>query len=1195
MFRLGGNLVFLKRLDVIGFKSFAERVAIEFVPGVTAVVGPNGSGKSNITDSIRWVLGEQSAKSLRGTKMEDIIFSGSDSRKALNFAEVSLTLDNLDQFLPLDYNEISVTRRVFRSGESEFFINKQSCRLKDIVDLFMDSGLGKEAFSIIGQGKIEQILNSKSEERRVIFEEAAGVLKYKTRRKKAESKLEETQENLNRVQDILFELEGQVEPLKIQASIARDYLEQKQELEQFEVALTAYEITTLHREWDKLKMEWEQHQRDEEKLSSNLMKKEANEQKVGDRIRALDESISELQDVLLSVSEDLEKVEGRKEVLKERKKNATQNKEQLLHAIEESTKELEKLKAEKEETVAYHKLIKNELDKLKSLLKEKQQALSLFSENIEEQIESLKSDYIDKLNQVASAKNEIQYILQQNQQHSVRTSRLKGENQKFIEERNELIERKRRLVNEQTLIETDLEEVRNEYQSIKSQIEKTKLDLQGQESKLNQARQFVNQARSRKELLEEMEEDYSGFFQGVKEILKARKSLRGVKGAVAELIRVPKKYEVAIETALAGSMQHVVVESERDAREAIQYLKGRQFGRATFLPLSIMKGKYFSSSQRSLIQEHEAFVNVASDLVEAESTYEVIVQNLLGQLIVAKDLKGANELAKILQFRNRIVTLDGDIVNPGGSMTGGASAKKTNSLLSRKGELETLKFKLEEMKTKTKQLSCNFEDRKRELFVMESKEEVLRESGERTKNKSHEIQASLREIERVEKNLNDRLSLYDIEKTDYDQESEKLKMREQHLTKVIDENQVLLDELDIHIATLTAKKSDNQSSKDQLIEEVGELKASLAAKNQEWVASEKHLSRTNETLIENNKKNERVREDYKWLTEEMNGHHNGEEELSELAAQKSMQKNRTSELIALRRKERNELQQVLETEQAVIKELKRQHRSFVQLLKDEEVRLNRLDVDLENRLIHLQDEYSLSFEAAREGYPLTGDPNEVKRKVKLIKLSIDELGTVNIGAIDEYERVFERYEFLRIQKDDLQDAKNTLTQVIEEMDDEMQRRFHETFTAIQTHFEGVFQSLFGGGHASLKLSDPTNLLTTGVEIVAQPPGKKLQNLALLSGGERALTAIALLFSILKVRPVPFCVLDEVEAALDEANVSRFSQYLKQFSRDTQFIVITHRQGTMEGADVLYGVTMQESGVSKLVSVKLSDKDLMVSK
>ena len=1195
MFRLGGNLVFLKRLDVIGFKSFAERVAIEFVPGVTAVVGPNGSGKSNITDSIRWVLGEQSAKSLRGTKMEDIIFSGSDSRKALNFAEVSLTLDNLDQFLPLDYNEVSVTRRVFRSGESEFFINKQSCRLKDIVDLFMDSGLGKEAFSIIGQGKIEQILNSKSEERRVIFEEAAGVLKYKTRRKKAESKLEETQENLNRVQDILFELEGQVEPLKIQASIARDYLEQKQELEQFEVALTAYEITTLHREWDKLKMEWEQHQRDEEKLSSNLMKKEANEQKVGDRIRALDESISELQDVLLSVSEDLEKVEGRKEVLKERKKNATQNKEQLLQTIEASTKELEKLKAEKEETVAYHKLIKNELDKLKSLLKEKQQALSLFSENIEEQIESLKSDYIDKLNQVASAKNEIQYILQQNQQHSVRTSRLKGENQKFIEERNELIERKRRLVNEQTLIETDLEEVRNEYQSIKSQIEKTKLDLQGQESKLNQARQFVNQARSRKELLEEMEEDYSGFFQGVKEILKARKSLKGIKGAVAELIRVPKKYEVAIETALAGSMQHVVVESERDAREAIQYLKGRQFGRATFLPLSIMKGKYFSSSQRSLIQDHEAFVNVASDLVEAETSYEVIVQNLLGQLIVAKDLKGANELAKILQFRNRIVTLDGDIVNPGGSMTGGASAKKTNSLLSRKGELETLKFKLEEMEMKTKQLSFNFEDRKRELFVMESKEEVLRESGERIKNKSDEIQASLREIERVEKNLNDRLSLYDIEKSDYDQESEKLKMREQHLTKVIGENQVLLDELDIHIAALTAKKSDNQSSKDQLIEEVGELKASLAAKNQEWVASEKHLLRTNEALIENNKKNERVREDYKWLTEEMNGHHNGEEELSELAAQKSMQKNRTSELIALRRKERNELQQVLETDQSVIKELKRQHRSFVQLLKDEEVRLNRLDVDLENRLIHLQDEYSLSFEAAREGYPLTGDPNEVKRKVKLIKLSIDELGTVNIGAVDEYERVFERYEFLRIQKDDLQDAKNTLTQVIEEMDDEMQRRFHETFTAIQTHFEGVFQSLFGGGHASLKLSDPTNLLTTGVEIVAQPPGKKLQNLALLSGGERALTAIALLFSILKVRPVPFCVLDEVEAALDEANVSRFSQYLKQFSRDTQFIVITHRQGTMEGADVLYGVTMQESGVSKLVSVKLSDKDLVVSK
>jgi chromosome segregation protein len=1195
MFRLGGNLVFLKRLDVIGFKSFAERVAIEFFPGVTAVVGPNGSGKSNITDSIRWVLGEQSAKSLRGAKMEDIIFAGSDSRKAVNFAEVSLTLDNQDQFLPLDYNEVSVTRRVFRSGESEFFINKQSCRLKDIVDLFMDSGLGKEAFSIIGQGKIEQILNSKSEERRVIFEEAAGVLKYKTRRKKAESKLEETQENLNRVQDILFELEGQVEPLKIQASIAKDYLEQKKELEQFEVALTAYEITSLHTEWDTLKIEWEQHQREEEKLSSNLMTKEANEQKVGDRIRALDESISDLQDVLLSVSEDLEKVEGRKEVLKERKKNATQNKDQLLQTINESTKMLEKLMVEKEETETHHKLLKDELDGLKGLLNEKKQTLAIFSENIEEQIESLKSDYIDKLNQVATAKNEIQYIRQQNQQQSMRTSRLKGENQKYIEERNQLIKSKQQLEKDQTQIEKELEEVREAYQSIKKQLDLAKVEVQDYETKLQQARQFVNQARSRKELLEEMEEDYSGFFQGVKEVLKARKILTGVKGAVAELIRVPKKYEVALETALGGSMQHVVVESERDARESIQYLKIKQFGRATFLPLSVIKGKYFSSAQRNMVQDHEAFVNVASDLVEADPSYEVIVQNLLGQLIVANDLKGANELAKILQFRNRIVTLDGDIVNPGGSMTGGASAKKSNSLLSRKGELESLKLKLEEMELKTEKLEFNFEDRKRELLIVETKEEVLRETGERTKNKTLEIQASLREIERVEKNLNDRLSLYDMEKSDYDQETEKLKMREHHLSKVVSENQILLEDLDSNIVTLTAKKSDNQSSRDHLMEEVGELKASLAAKNQEWIASEKHLERTNEMLIENQKKNERVREDYKWLTEEMNGHHNGEEELSEIAEQKSLQKVRTTQLIALRRKERHELQQVLESEQAVIKELKRQHRSFVQLLKDEEVKLNRLDVDLENRLIHLQEEYLLSYEAAKEGFPLTGEPNEVKRKVKLIKLSIEELGTVNIGAIDEYERVFERYEFLRIQKEDLQDAKNTLSQVIDEMDDEMKRRFHETFKAIESHFEGVFQSLFGGGHASLKLSDPTNLLTTGVDIIAQPPGKKLQNLGLLSGGERALTAIALLFSILKVRPVPFCVLDEVEAALDEANVFRFSQYLKQFSRETQFIVITHRQGTMEGADVLYGVTMQESGVSKLVSVKLSDKDLIARK
>ncbi|MDM5327972.1 chromosome segregation protein SMC [Neobacillus sp. CF12] len=1186
--------MFLKRLDVIGFKSFADRIGVDFVQGVTAVVGPNGSGKSNITDAIRWVLGEQSAKSLRGSKMEDIIFAGSDTRKPLNYAEVTLTLDNQDEGLAIDYNEVSVTRRVTRSGDSEYLINKQPCRLKDIIDLFMDSGLGREAFSIISQGKVEEILNSKAEDRRTIFEEAAGVLKYKNRKKKAEVKLLETQDNLNRVNDILHELEGQVEPLKIQASMAKDYLEKKEELEKIEVALTVYDIEDLHQKWTNLSRQLEEHQKEEIKLSAQLQVKEAKIEETRDHIAALDESITDLQNVLLYASEELEKLEGRKEVLKERKKNATQNRAQLEKSVTELADKISQLKTNRDiQSELVNKLIQ-QVNFLQNQLKEKQEKLALFTENIDEKIESLKSEYIELLNDQAGAKNELKYIDQQLEQQAAKSSRLDSENVRFIEERQKA--QKRMLE-----IQSALEEVQNNlsnqvttFREKQRKLENGKNNYQKQEKTLYQAYQILQQAKSRKEMLEEMEEDYSGFFQGVKEVLKARgKKLQGIEGAVAELVTVPKEYETALETALGGALQHIVVDNEQNARMAITFLKQNSFGRATFLPLNVIKGRLLSSSQRASIQNHPSLVGSAVDLVSFDSKYADVISNLLGNVVITKDLKGANELAKILQYRCRLVTLDGDIVNPGGSMTGGAQKQKTSSLLTRKGELEELKEKLIVMSEKTSSLESLVKSLKQEVKIQEQELEDMRKFGEILRQDEQTLKGDLREAEFEAKNINDRLTMYDLEKGQFVEEQKTLTKRKNELFEAMDSFKLKIASLDKQIAKFTEQKTNDISSKETLTKEITDLKVEYAAKNEQFVNTKERFALIVKELTESEERHALYTEDLMLLTSEMEGSTSGEEQLEVAAKRKQQDKEETIALISSRRQERLHMHSALEDAELEAKEIKRLHKGMVEVLKDEEVKINRLDVELENKLAHLREEYLLSFEGAKEQYPLTMPLEEARKKVKLIKLAIDELGSVNIGAIEEYERISERYLFLSEQKNDLQEAKDTLYQVIDEMDIEMKKRFEQTFTGIREHFEPVFRALFGGGRADLKLTNPEDLLNTGVEIVAQPPGKKLQNLGLLSGGERALTAIALLFAILKVRPVPFCILDEVEAALDEANVFRFSQYLKRFSAETQFIVITHRKGTMEEADVLYGVTMQESGVSKLVSVRLEETKELV--
>lgn len=1181
--------MFLKQLDVVGFKSFAERISMDFVPGVTAVVGPNGSGKSNITDAIRWVLGEQSAKSLRGAKMEDIIFSGSDSRKSLNFAEVTLTLDNETNSLPIDFHEVSVTRRVYRSGESEFFINNQNCRLKDIVDLFMDSGLGKEAFSIISQGKVEEILSSKAEDRRVIFEEAAGVLKYKNRKKKAEHKLFETQENLNRVNDILFELEGQVEPLKIQSSIAHDYLEKKAELEKSEVALTVYEIEMLHENWEKLTAAFEEHSEQEQTMTRSIAQKETESAKLRKHIAGLDQSMNDLQETLLRASEELEKLEGRKEVLKERKKNASQNKQQLEKSIDDGERKISEWTAEKERENRVLVKLEKEVRDLQLSLHEKQKSLGLFTSNIEETIETLKSDYIEWLNKQASARNEQQYLDQQLNQQDNRNVRLDTENEKFLNERIEIEAKKLESTQLFAAVTAQIEEHVYRFREEQKRLENNKAAYQKQEKTLYQAYQFLQQSKSKKDMLEEMEEDYAGFFQGVKEVLKAKnRTLQGVEGAVAELIKVPKEYQLAIETALGGSMQHVVMDGEENARKAITFLKMNGYGRATFLPLTVIRAREIPSSQLRAVASHPAFVGTAVDLIGFDKKYLNIAANLLGTVIITKDLKGANELAKLVHHKYRFVTIEGDVVNPGGSMTGGAIKQKTSSLLSRKTELDELKTKIADMEEKTSVLEKHVKQLKTDITSQEEKVEGYRQAGEALRLKELSLKGSVREIELQEKNVNERLHLYDLDKKSIEEEKQSKKLRLEELEELLascSKEIILLDET---IAELTKQKQSQQTSKESLTEETNELKVQLASKKEQLQNQREKYSRINDQLAEEQERVTDYKEDLSLLTNEMTSSSSGEVTLEDAAQGKLKVKNESVQLISSQKQERVQLLKKLEDLDIECKELKRLHKGLSEAVKDEEVKLNRLDVELENRLDHLREEYMLSYEAAKENHPLTIPADEARKKVKLIRLAIEELGSVNLGAIEEYDRVSERFNFLTEQKNDLQQAKDTLFEVIDEMDGEMKRRFSETFYAIREQFERVFKSLFGGGRAELKLNNPEDLLNTGVDIIAQPPGKKLQNLGLLSGGERALTAIALLFSILKVRPVPFCILDEVEAALDEANVYRFSQYLKQFSAETQFIVITHRKGTMEEADVLYGITMQESGVSKLVSVRMDE-------
>lgn len=1187
--------MFLKRLETIGFKSFAERVTIEFVPGITTIVGPNGSGKSNIIDAIRWVLGEQSARTLRGHRMEDIIFQGSDTRNPLNFAEVSLILNNENNELPIDYQEVKVTRRVYRSGESEFLINKQACRLKDIVDLFTDTGLGRESFSIIGQGKIDEILSSKADERRAVFEEAAGVMRYKKRKEEAAYKLTETEDNLSRVDDIIYEISQQMEPLKRQAEVAKQYKQLQGKLRTKEIRLLITEIDQLHKEWQDLLQEIEAEKLKQVKKQTEINQYEAKIVAKREQIEEVEQRVTQLQNDLVTLTEQIEQNEGKRNLLIEQEKHRQANKINLQkeqETIMAESKELKKRLAQEEENiqtiVEQRKNLVQQMEAIKRKLFTRQ-------DELDEEIETLKAEYIDLLNDQAVLKNEQEGLQQRSLQldqslgnHETSNATLEKDFEHIQKTRREMMEARQDL-------EQSLQKEKALLQNLQASLRKETKEIEAEQSKWYQLNEEITKLASRREMLVEMKKNYQGFASGAKEILQAnqRGELTDIIGPVIDLIEVPSDYMTAIDTILASQAQHIVVPNDEVARKTIEWLKKENKGRATFLPLQSITARYLPSKVRELLDQENGLIGVASELVTVDSKFRQVADHLMGNVIVTETLKDANRIAAKTNRRYRIVTLDGDIVFPGGSISGGAKRKRQFSLFTREKEIETLSKELDRyhkkranVRERGSALRHSVNEKNKQMESSESNIKELEEELQALLSNSNELEVKLQSIKSQLDAYRYRQDEYNEEKMKIKQSIETTKDKFSHLRKEIKRVEDL-------IYNKTKEKELLETERQKHERKLHELQVQNAELTERHKNSQERLLNLENNYETVKEKRREIEEDLKEIALiEASGIEASQ--LEGKVAQLKTERKKVQESILNLQSLRQKMSQEIEDLSRELRSQQQVHEQHITYLQEKEVKASRLDVTLENSLQLLQDEYTITYEKAAEIYEKVTHVSKVTDQVNELKNKIRALGTVNLGAIEEYERLKERETFLNEQRDDLLEAKNTLYKAIQQMDEEMIARFKSTFESIQAAFSLVFKQLFGGGNAQLVLTDPNDYLETGIDIIARPPGKKLKTLELLSGGERSLTAIALLFAILRARPVPFVILDEVDAALDEANVERFASYLKTFSEDSQFIVISHRKGTMEVADALYGVTMQESGVSRFVSVRLEEADRLVS-
>ncbi|MDI3534555.1 MAG: chromosome segregation protein [Thermosediminibacterales bacterium] len=1178
--------MFLKRLDLYGFKSFANKLTLEFFPGITAIVGPNGSGKSNIADAIKWVLGEQSVKSLRGLKLEDVIFAGSKKLKPLGFAEVSLTIDNSDNCLPLDYNEITITRRVFRSGESEFYINKTSCRLKDIIQLFLGTGVGSEGYSIIGQGKIDEILSARPEDRRALFEEVAGIVKYKNRKREAEKKILETEQNIVRIDDILQEISSQMEPLKQQAEKAKRYNLLNRQLEELEVSLLADKIQKykdklqiLDEERTIFEQELRKIQKLHDEFEQDLSKKTLELNEIEDKIYILQNDFHDktlqIDKLETIISQGIDKINELKE----------SNQKACLD-MDEIGKRIESLKQSfNRETLRYEHLL-TKINKKEILLKKKNEQLDEINQKLENEesiLDKTKTEIIELLNNTAQKRNDLTGL-------QMTLQALKKRKEQLFNELNRLTKFKEKTIEE--LDNNNLSNIMKNIHSLQEELsiyndKKDKLNniLNKYEKVKNETLSKKNKAGSRLVLLEEMEKGYEGFNKNIKEVLKVIENndsfKKGFCGVIAQLIKVEQKYETAIEVALGSALQYLVTEEETTAKKIIDFIKRNNIGRATFLPLTTVKPRYLSGIKG------KGFIGIASNLVSFDKKYNNVIKNLLGRVIVVQDLDSGIEIAKKYDFNYKIVTLEGDVINPGGSLTGGARSKNA-FILGRAREINKLREIIEKLELRIFKLDNKVFELKKEMtetekLIEQKNSEIHKKELELSKiqKSSEHLLIRKKEIEDQEKNI--KIELKQIENEESEIQTQ-INLLNKQIQKINFENQKVENKIKDYQDMFKVEKQ----KKEELLKEIMEIKIDLASKSQAEYRIKENIKRIEVQLEELNSKRIALKTEIR----------EKENKLEQLEKMIKDNENKKNNLILLKeelfhkldksKKNRESLRKQIHDIREKIKESNQNLSKFQERLHKIEVRQTRYQMEIQSLETMLWESYRLSFHDAVQRKGKIESYNLVEKKIAELKQEIYDMGFVNSGAINEYQRIQERYEFLTTQRDDLKNAKEALYKVIKEIVKTMQEQFVKSFSVLNKSFNLVFEELFGGGKAEIVLEDPEKPLETGIGIIAQPPGKKLQSLSLLSGGEKALTAIALLFAILRVKPTPFCVLDEIDASLDDANVSRFASFLKNYSKDTQFIVITHRKATMEVAETLYGITMEDTATSKMISVKLEE-------
>ena len=1179
--------MYLKRLEMYGFKSFADKTVLDFIPGITTVIGPNGSGKSNISDCIRWVLGEQSMKSLRGAKSEDIIFAGTQNRRALGYAEASIVIDNSDSKLPIEYNEVIVTRRIYRTGESGYFINKTPCRLKDVLELFMDTGIGKDGYSIVGQGKIDEILSNKSEDRRHIFEEAAGIVKYRTRKEESEKKLEQTKLNLLRINDIITEIEANIEPLKLQSEKAKKFLSLRDELRNIEVGLFLYNIDNYKKQM--------------ESLAENIDVLETQKVKEDEILNNLQEEKDTLRELVDSLIEEIEKTQNlgfegnqKKEqynseigICNERISNNKENYERFAKEIEElelRNKELEEEKTQKQEKKDN---LSNNREKFETELKEKEEELAKYSKTltdkeleIEEKKQIVQKNIDDKYEVVAEINTEKANL----DNLGKREIELKKDMQETISELDAARTNKADLAKDFYAIEKDRNDKNKVLDSMKDEREKSSGKLKDFETRINTYQSEYRIKESRLKFLIEKEKE--GYTRSVKLLIEATEkdsSLnKGVHGVLANLISVDKEYETAIEMSLGPVIQNIVTDTEEEAKKLVNYLRDNKLGRASFLPLTSVKGQKISGVNAKGI---DGMIGVASDLVKTDKKYQEIILNLLGKTVVVEDIDAAVKLAKQNQYKFKIVTLKGDVINPSGAISGGSVQEKTVSILGRGKEIKALESELVKIEEKIKKA-----EKEKEEYESSISEILAKFEEEQSKIQELEIEYAT-EKQKLD-NLDLEISKLEAKLAKIKQDIEDIKVeRENNLNKQkeLDDKIAAMDEqnkeLNIVIEEFTASNKDNQKYIDDLNFDITNLKISVSSFDESALSIEEMMERINQDITKNqnsiNSKTEartKIENDNVDLEMKI-------EEIKDKIVELEKEILGSTERVEKLKEERIVKNEKLVNAEKNIEEQTEKIETIKNQISKLDLKKAKIELELNQVIDKMWEEYELTPNNA-EGIEMAENPQEVQKQVNKIRAEIRDLGSINVDAIKEYKEIKDRYDFMCEQRLDLEDSSNKLKKVIEEMTETMQKQFKEQFKIINKNFGEVFVELFGGGKAELILADETNILECGIDIAVQPPGKKLQNMMLLSGGEKAFTAIALLFAILKMNPAPFCVLDEIEAALDDVNVYRFADYLKKFAKDSQFLVITHRKGTMEAADTVYGITMEEKGISKLLSMKL---------